>query len=783
MATLSSKLILSLIDRVTAPARNISANLTRMQAAQRKNMMQMNAMRGRMLDAAAAGYMLSRAISSPIKSAMEFESAMADVKKVVDFNSPAGFKQMSKDIIDLSTRLPMSANGIAEIVAAAGQAGMKGGELMDFATLAAKVGVAFDMTAGQTGESLAKIKTALQLSVSETSALADAMNHLSNTSASSAPDLIDYMKRVGAVGLQYGFTAEQTAAIGSAMIASGAEANVAATSFRNVGKALTRGTSSSKRQLAAYKALGLSASKVAKNMQKDATGTLRAVMVEIGKMPEHLQASLISDLFGDEARAIAPLINNLSLMDNALASVAQQSDYLGSSQKEYEARAATTANAMILFTNKLKAASIAIGEALLPALNSIMDYLGPFLLAITEIARKNPELTSTIVSVAAGLVALRIAAIAAQWSLLWMKGGFFTAAIAGLRGMAGAARLLSASLAGLRVLSMVGLLTTFTSVAPAMAAVKAAAVGVGAAIAGITWPVWALIAAVAALALAIRHYWEPISNFVSGFASVIADAIGAAVSEFASFHGKIMSAVGGWANDQIVNIAELLGFDGPSVRAAIDEAVAEVSNLGSKITSVIGSIVSGVGSWFRDIFSVKDYSSEAEAEFRSAGEKAARAMIDAVKAIPGQIVALFKGLGARIAAAIGNINWSALVPSWARRFLGGGSVASPSAPTTKGTQGARAAGGHISAGSTYLVGEMGEELVTPKRDAYVHSAAATSKILSGGNAGPASISLGGVNIHIHGVNDPEAIADAVVPVLSQRLSDGMSGLQADTEWS
>ena len=57
------------------------------------------------------------------QAAMQFESAMADVKKVVDFESPAQFAQMGLDVRKLSTELPMAADGIAQIVAAGGQSG------------------------------------------------------------------------------------------------------------------------------------------------------------------------------------------------------------------------------------------------------------------------------------------------------------------------------------------------------------------------------------------------------------------------------------------------------------------------------------------------------------------------------------------------------------------------------------------------------------------------------------------------------------------------------------
>lgn len=800
MATLQSKLILSLVDRITAPARGITQTLNNLKNAQKRNAAQMRAMSGDMAGAIGAGYALARGIGAPIRAAIDFESAMADVRKVVDFETPDHFDKMGMDIVQLSTELPMTAQGIAEIVAAAGQAGMKGEELMKFAQLAAKVGVAFDMTAGETGEALAKIKTALRLTVSETSLLADAINHLSNTSASSAPDLIDYMKRVGAVGEQYGFAAKDTAAIGSAMIASGAEANVAATSFRNVGKALTRGSSASKRQLGAYKQLGLNSKQVAKDMQKDATGTLRNVMELIGKVPEHMQASLISDLFGDEARAIAPLVNNLKLYDDALASVNQQANFLGSSQKEYEARAATTANALLLLKNQFTAVGIAVGEALLPAINQVVKAMKPFLFIITDFARANPELTAQIVAVVAGLVALRIAAIGAKFAFFWMRGGYLGLAIKGLQGIGATAGFVARRFQAVRKAVMAaqiasamggggGFAAMLAGLAAPIAALKAAAAGVGAMIMGITWPIWALVAAVAAVGLAVFNYWVPIKAFFSGFASVVVGAISGAVSAIAGFGIDVASAVGSWALEGLIDVGAMLGIDEATIRAVVDSAIAAISYFKDSVVSVVSSIAGSIGNWFSDIFTMNEYSDVAVEEFRTAGERAAQAMINGIKAVPGLIIDLFRGLGSKIAAAIGRINWSSFVPSWVTKYLGGG----------EGTPvaGARAAGGAVVGGKTYLVGEQGPELVTMNRSGYVHNADDTQDMLSGGGYGsPGSANPRGgaavqaqsgglrdVHVHVHSVSDRDELYEYVKTQLAQDVQGELSGAHGDTDWS
>ncbi|MDN3719414.1 phage tail tape measure protein [Roseibium salinum] len=447
MATLTSQLIVSLLDRVSRPARVVNKSLAQMRLRAEANARAMDAARGRMLDAVGVGYALAKAIASPVNAAREFQSVMADVNKVVDFDTPDGLQKMSTSILALSREIPVAASGIGEIVAAAGQAGMAGDELLEFAQIAAKVGVAFDLTAAETGESLAKIKTALGLTVEQTSELADVLNHLSNTSASSASDLLNFMRRVGSAGTAMGFSARETAAIGSAMVAAGAQADVAATSFRNVAKTLARGDSASKRQHLAYKKLGLSATDVASRLQKDAVGTLQDVIARIRALPKEVQAATITDLFGDEARAVMPLIENAKLLTNSLGQVTDETKYLGSAQKEFEVRSQTFDAKLQSFQNRMTEIAIVIGNALLPALTEIMETIMPMITSVADLAAAYPEVTAAVVGTTAALVALNIVAIASRYAFLFLKGGVLDTAIVIARG----AGLITSAMKRLRV--------------------------------------------------------------------------------------------------------------------------------------------------------------------------------------------------------------------------------------------------------------------------------------------------------------------------------------------
>ncbi|MBT9383336.1 phage tail tape measure protein [Pseudooceanicola sp. CBS1P-1] len=368
------------------------------------------------------GRRIATSLSNPIKQAVDFESAMADVKKVVNFDAPDGLAKMSDDILKMSGRIPMAAEGIAAIVAAGGQSGLKTEELTKFAEMAAKVGVAFDISAEKSGDAMASIKTALGLSLDDTGKVFDAINHLSNNMASTAPKVLDFMTRAGSAGQQAGFSADETLAIGSAMIAAGAEADVAATSFLNMGRALTKGNSATDRQSAAMQKLGLNTVTVAKRMQKDATGTLEDVLMRINKMPDYMRTSIISDIFGDEARALGPLVGNVDLLRQALGLVAKESNFAGSASQEYAVRAETTANNLQLMHNKVDRLGITLGEVLIPPMNDLLDRIAPIIDGLTEWTKVHPGLTRYIMAGAAATAGLAI------------TGGLLMSAAAGLIG-------------------------------------------------------------------------------------------------------------------------------------------------------------------------------------------------------------------------------------------------------------------------------------------------------------------------------------------------------------
>lgn len=193
------------------------------------------------------------------RDAVVFESGMADVRKVVDgLEAPPALKEISAEIISLSQKLPMTAEGFSQIYAAAGQSGIAKKDIKDFAVTVTNVATAFDMTAEQAGTSLAQIKTSLGLTIPELSKLADAMNFVENSTGATASGLVEFMTRAGAFGQLAGLNAKETLAFGAAMTQAGVQSEVAATSFNNMVRALSRGPAMTERQVEALLKLGYS---------------------------------------------------------------------------------------------------------------------------------------------------------------------------------------------------------------------------------------------------------------------------------------------------------------------------------------------------------------------------------------------------------------------------------------------------------------------------------------------------------------------------------------------
>lgn len=809
MSTLTSQLVIELLDRVTGPARRAANALAgisntiregngqpitfgdRLNAAITRNDRALADARGGIVDAVASFYALREAIGAPIRAAADFESAMADVVKVVDFPTPEAFQQFQQDIFSLSRDIPIAVNGLAEIAAAAGQAGIAGQDLIRFTDAAARIGVAFDISAEQAGGSMANLMTALNLSIDDTVSLADAMNHLSNSQASTAADILDVVQRVGAQATMFGFTAEQTSAFASAMLAAGAQSEVAATSFRNMGAALTRGSAATRGQREAFRALGLDAEETARSMQENAVETTIDVLRRIGQLPAEQRAAISSQLFGNEARALGPLLTNLGLVEETLGMVGDRANYAGSAFAEFEARNNTFQANMQRIQNVLTELQISIGNALMPAISQLAEAVAPLITRLADLANAYPDVTLAIVGATAAVIAFKGAIAALRFAGLVGRGGILSMIALGYNTIGRAAigaQAAASSMIGLQTalaamsgqpLGTLGRLraglTGIALAVPGVGALSSSIAAIGAAVATISAPVWgtfaAIAVAVAAAGLLIYRYWDRITAVLTGVGQAIGEALQPGldwVSEKLSFLNPVVTAFGDawqWVRDRVSGLGQLLSglFD----RETLSEE--EIANITARAREVTENIIG----WFAGL---PARIGEAAGELVEAGRQLIQSLWDGAVEKFDEFVAWLTGIPGRIVEAIGNIDLSSIIrwpspPAWWNRLTGGDEV---DASGPDGIDGQRAKGGPISRGSNYLVGENGPELITASRNGYVNPTG------QGPMGGSLEVSISAPITVNGGTSDPQQLAAEISRQMREEVREAFRGVFADT---
>ena len=342
--------------------------------------------------------------------AIKFESAMADVKKVVNFDTPEQFKEMGNDILKLTRTIPMAGEEIAAIVAAGGQSGVARENLLSYAKDAATMGVAFDMAAGDAGEAMATMANVLGKPITEMAQFGDVINHLSDNANSKAKDIVNVITRVGSDTRMLGLSEKQAAALGSTFLSMGKAPELAAQAVK--------GMSSAFLQLKAgdhakeLKQLGFTTKGFAAAMNKDAQGAISTFIERVKKLPKDKQYPLLAKVFGKQyADDVLLLAQNTGEYNRQLG-LLQETDengnlkYIGSMQREFENRSNTTENKLTKLKSSLTEIATKIGNAFLPVITSFVENITPVIYSITEWVDTNPQLMEWVLTIGGGIGAV-----------------------------------------------------------------------------------------------------------------------------------------------------------------------------------------------------------------------------------------------------------------------------------------------------------------------------------------------------------------------------------------
>jgi TP901 family phage tail tape measure protein len=550
---------------------------------------------------------------------MELESAMADVRKVVDFATPEGLGQLQAQLEALSRTIPLTASQLADIAAAGGQLGIAAPDLPDYTETVAKAATAFDMIPQEAGLAMAKLANVYSIPVHEIGTLGDAINQLSNNAAASAPEIVDALTRAGNAA-RFGLAAKETAAYATAMIALGETPERAGTALNFLLQRLQTATRQTPKFQEALAEIGYTAEQLERAVAEGPNAALMALIETLGQLDAQAGMGVLTGLVGTEHSAkIAKLVGNIDETRRVMGLVANESAYAGSMQAEFAARADTTANRLQLLANRVDELKRALGSALLPVIEQLSNRLTPLLQRIQTWIAANPALASNItlavaalgaMGVVLGPIIMGVGMLVGGMGLLAGGLGAVTATLGTLGGALGAIKLggLAASFRGMAA----GVMMTPGPLSKVLLVLR----GIGAAL--ISTPVGLFVAALVGAALLVRKYWEPIKGFLGGMWDGLTEGlapVGAALREafapLAPLLAPVEAAIRGlidWLGRLLEPVrgtgaaAEAMGRKfGEAVAAAIRAAgriLAAFANLPSQMLqigiNIIGGLLSGM---------------------------------------------------------------------------------------------------------------------------------------------------------------------------------------------
>ncbi|WP_281508792.1 phage tail tape measure protein [Wolbachia endosymbiont (group B) of Pandemis cinnamomeana] len=371
---------------------------------------------------------LGLSLAAPIKVAIDFESAMADVKKVVNFTQNTNeAEEFAQKLKKLSREIPLSAAELAKIAASGGQLGIDKGKLLEFTTTVAKMATAFDMSAEQAGDSIAKLANIYGIAVEKMEEVGDVINYLSDNTAAKANDMIEALARVGGNAKQFGLDINQTSSLVNAFISLGKQPEKAATAVNALLSKLQTAEGQGKEFKAALESIGITAEEMSQKVAENGQNALLCFFETLEKVDRQERSQILLNLFGQEYQDdIALIVGSLEEYKKAIDFVADKEKYNKSMQKEFNNRASTTANNLQLLKNTIAELGMNLGSVMLPPLNWISKILRSISTGIAWFAEKCPILTTGVMSIISALIIGKIAVVGFGYAFALAGGGILT---------------------------------------------------------------------------------------------------------------------------------------------------------------------------------------------------------------------------------------------------------------------------------------------------------------------------------------------------------------------
>ena len=523
--------------------------------------------------------------AGPIKSAQEYESALAKVSTIAD-STKVPMEAMSQEIMALSNTTGIAATALADDVYNAISAGQDTADAVNFVSYSSKLAKAGFAESAQTLDVLTTILNAYGLEADKVGMVSDMLIQTQNKGKVTVAELSSVMGKIIPTAKSNGVALEQITAGYAVMTAKGIAAAETTTYMNSMLNELGKSGTT------ADKALRAAAGKGFKDLMaegKSLSEVLNILQEDAGKGGKSL-----ADVFGSAEAgkaAVTLLSDGVEGFNQQVENMRAASEGVGATQTAFELMEQTTEAKMQKAKNSISNLMTVIGQTFLPIIGDVAEAITPVITKISEFAQANPKLVATVAKVVAGLAAARV--------------GFLSLKLAGLTGESGIISIIQ-RLVSLRA----GMIENAATSVSFMTKLKGAGSGilsyfgnVGTALGGVGSAIRNVFSGNAIIGKVVGLLSVIKTQLVGGITGLAGKAAGALTGAGSKMLGYILTpfrAIGGRLGGVLSGLGSViinspLGRIGSFITGGISKAFGAVGSLLAPIGNAVKSILGPIG--------------------------------------------------------------------------------------------------------------------------------------------------------------------------------------------
>lgn len=365
-----------------------------------------------------AGAAIGASLVGVTKAAVDYEAALAGVKKTTD-PTAIQFAAFEQGFRNLANTIPVSAKELANMGAMAGQLGIHNESLLTFVETMAKLQTATNIIGEEGAAELAKFMNIMGTSQDRVSNLGSSLVDLGNNFATTEKDILDMALNLAGAGKQIGLSEGSVFGLATALSSVGIEAEKGGSAFSkvmiNMAKAVDEMDTTAGSKLREFAGVsGMTAEEFANLFNSNPVEAIAAFVEGLGTANERgtTAIGILSEMNIKEVRLRDTLLRAggaHKLFNDAINRGNQAFKDNTALQREFQTFSETTASKLALAKNRLTDVAIEAGNKLLPVLADFLKNSSSWIDGVKGMVEWFSKLPPGIQNVAGALTALAVA--------------------------------------------------------------------------------------------------------------------------------------------------------------------------------------------------------------------------------------------------------------------------------------------------------------------------------------------------------------------------------------